>query len=357
MVALVDHVRFDLGLPTSCALVDLDRNLVDLAVRHNCTASVERNATNRGSTGEALELLEAVRRDRTVRSMNARSLTTTVVDKLARNGIDALVVKGIALAALTGRRPADRPGNDLDLLIDPGCLLAAHRVLTSAGWVPGEEFPPPGDDSRTRYVVWNYNEAVYRRGATEVDLHWRLAPVRLRELSTQELFHRSVQVDVGGVPVRTLAPEDALAHVVANAAKDRWRSLASVVDLHFLLSSGASFERVERHFPASGVVSTARAAVEFLRGGTAGPTTPRQRRWWRGVTAQYDDRLHMTAIEAVAFRARWFSLAPTASNAVMSMCNLVLPPSAFTWSKLPARWWPLTLPERIWTAAARQVRR
>lgn len=94
----------------------------------------------------ATELRMSVLRKRLVESLEA----------LDDAGVEAVVLKGGALAHTLYPDPGERPMNDLDLLVAPDAAEEARRALTSAGWRRDEE---------------GYPEASYRR-------HYHLPPLR-----------------------------------------------------------------------------------------------------------------------------------------------------------------------------------
>jgi len=181
--------------------------------------------------------------------------TVRVSSALAAAGVRALIVKGVALAALQQRRPADRGAGDVDVWVHPddrdravevliaevGYALrpAQHRVLVRAdGW-------------RYRFHAWATPETVLVHPRfCDVDLHWRLmrSPAQL-ELSFDEAWRRSVPVAEIGPNVRSLCPADALVHVAHHGNKDAWAILRHVVDVVALV----------RAMPADAVTAAAAA--------------------------------------------------------------------------------------------------
>lgn len=283
---------------------------------------------------------------------------------MAECSIDSLVLKGVALSVQRGGVPTDRPGTDLDLLVRPADRVRAHRVLVDAGFSAHPTVPVPGNDGRTRYVGFTTYETLYVSPVIHLDLHWRLGPVHIPALVTDELLTRRRDVDVSGVVLPTLHPDDALAHLVLHGAKDRWISLRSVVDIALLLQrSGASWPIAVGRLPRSHAPATARAALDWLTTGrlpgVASDTVPSGTEldgWVRGVVERpMPDDDHRPAEGYRKFLVHRIGLSRSPRSAAAVATHLVLPSTAIARSRLPVRWWWLTVFARPFRIVGRLV--
>lgn len=154
-----------------------------------------------------------------------------VRDLLERAGIRYLTVKGPALAVLTTGDVGARGYGDVDVLVDPGSVAAVTDLLEESGWRSTVPLPDPTGWAWRR-LVHTGNELAFYGASSSVDLHWRLDPTLDALPAFAELWERRVTVEVGGLVVPTLAPRDALAHLCFNVARDEWRWLRSLVDIH-----------------------------------------------------------------------------------------------------------------------------
>jgi len=213
-------------------------------------ALAEQLATNRTGTRHALmvQVLELAR----VRGL------------LDAAGIRSLAFKGPALAVQTAGDPAARGCGDIDLLIPPGQVVEAHRVLTSHGWMlrPGSEVEP--GTWAWGHVLRSFNAFTYDGPAATIDLHWRLDPTldALPDFETAWLRHETV--DVCGVPVATLGHGDVLAHTSLHAAKDTFRWMRNLVDLHRLARDPRTWERDWQVEPLRRLEAEALAVTRFV---------------------------------------------------------------------------------------------
>lgn len=293
--SLIDVVRIALGVEPRTECGPVTESLVAMASIHGVVPELAAASEPLGVEATATEPLRAVVRREALCGLQGSACTVRLANLMHDSRIRAVIFKGVALGAQTGRGPTDRNGVDVDLLVRPQDWLEAHRVLSAAGYEPDEvRIPPVGDDSRTRFVRFTGYEAGYRGPGADVDLHWRLTPGHPPGLDTEAVLRRAVPVEVSGATVLTLDPDTALAHTVLHGAKDYWGRLRSIVDAHHLVSvAGADWHRAAALVPRSPAFAEARFGVEVVTGSgtdaavTDGSSTPRdQKRWLDGVDLQ-----------------------------------------------------------------------
>lgn len=130
-----------------------------------------------------------------------------VLDALANAGVEALILKGTALAYDLYASPELRPRGDTDLLIASGDLGRARACFVALGF---EEQPLVGDEHGTRQT------AFMRAGASGVvhmyDVHWAVAntPLFASALTFDDLRGRARPVPRLGPHARGLSDVDAL---------------------------------------------------------------------------------------------------------------------------------------------------
>jgi hypothetical protein len=125
-----------------------------------------------------------------------------VIAALAANGLDALILKGSALAYDLYPEPELRPRGDTDLLIRREALDATRAVLHGLGF---QETAGSGDEHGVR-------QAMFTRRSHTYDVHWAIAntPVLAGALTFDELLTRSVPLPRIGPEARGLCHVDAL---------------------------------------------------------------------------------------------------------------------------------------------------
>ena len=125
-----------------------------------------------------------------------------VLSALTENGIEALVLKGSALAYQLYDTPELRPRGDTDLLIALEALEGTRQVLSHLGF---REVPGSGDEHGVR-------QALFTRGPHTYDVHWSVANAALVQgvLAYEELRARSVALPAISPHARGLSDIDAL---------------------------------------------------------------------------------------------------------------------------------------------------
>ena len=144
------------------------------------------------------------------------------------NDIPAIPYKGPTLAAALYGDLCLRQFVDLDFLVPKQKYLEAQKLLINTGYQP-----PPQNN-----VVWE-RSFVHTQKRIGVDLHQGLTPDYLPVyIDFQGLWQRLEPVSIGGVDVKSFAPEDLLIVLCIQLAKDsQWTAevLSKVCDIAELL--------------------------------------------------------------------------------------------------------------------------
>jgi hypothetical protein len=197
----------------------------------------------------------------------------SVLARLSRAGIPAILIKGVARRALAARYPllGARLTRDVDLLLPSAELPAAFELLRGAGYEPAERafeaaphLPP----------LWNERRvAVELHGSSSLRVPASLAWARATA--------GGLEVDWDGLPVRTPSPTELLwqaaQHALSRSFAEGFR-LRNFLEAAALLAGGAPIdweEIAERlraepaHDPASGHPVPASVLTAWLGAGRA----------------------------------------------------------------------------------------
>lgn len=190
---------------------------------------------------DALELPESIAEPlQAARTANRRSLMVQILELsrvselLRAEGIDWLAMKGPALAMQSTGDPGARGSGDLDVLVAPASVEVAYRMLIARGWVVRAVGSAEPGSWAWRHILSVSNEMTFDGPGSTVDLHWRLDQGHRTLPAFGELWDRRTSMDLGGVEVETLGMGDAFTHACHHAAKDDWRWIRSLVDVHRL---------------------------------------------------------------------------------------------------------------------------
>lgn len=134
---------------------------------------------------------------------------------LAAAGIDAVVLKGAALAEPVYGDLALRRMVDLDLLVREADAPAANRIMRKRGYTPYEGWRP---DSWYEEVGFHHlAPLVAPDKAVTIELHRHIIPVHASaRFSIDELWERVQATRIGGTDARTLCPTDTLLHLAVH---------------------------------------------------------------------------------------------------------------------------------------------
>ncbi len=156
--------------------------------------------------------------------------TSRVVNILEEAGINFLVMKGVALGALS-QTPAGRGAGDVDVLVSPQDAPRVQEVFHDNGFRPALALPKMSRPGIWR--VWSFldREATYVGHSTHIDLHWRISSQRHLFPSFSQLHARRTTVTVADNEIPTLSVADSLAAACYHAYFDQFQPLRSLVDV------------------------------------------------------------------------------------------------------------------------------
>jgi hypothetical protein len=156
--------------------------------------------------------------------------TAHVVNILDEAGVKFLVIKGVALGALS-QTPAGRGAGDVDIVVDPGDVPLVHEVFHSHNIRPA--LAQPDVTRPVAWRVWSFleREATYVGQGTHVDLHWRISSQRRLFPSFAELYSRKTSVRVADTDIPTLSLGDSLAAACYHTYFDQFQPLRSLLDV------------------------------------------------------------------------------------------------------------------------------
>ncbi len=160
-----------------------------------------------GATGDRHAALRDVVNRLTVRHLRTKSLLAPLLRRCRDDGVDVVPFKGFHLAEFVYATAANRPYNDVDLLVHPERADLAIARATELGW----RLRWSRRDSLYRY---SHEEAVLERDGVMIELH-RLAldcaapnDARQRRL-TESAWRRVERVPWQGTELALLDPVDA----------------------------------------------------------------------------------------------------------------------------------------------------
>jgi hypothetical protein len=202
-----------------------------------------------------------------------------LVGALGAAGVRVLVLKGLPLAITSAGGIAARHAGDIDLLVDPDALAAAHRVMIGLGYRASTDQGDPLEGPHRRAVRWlQKDRAYFRSGDTPVELHWRLSRYALLSLGFDELWQHHNDVDLGIASVPAPGDVHTVLHVAVHGVNCRFYRLQWAVDAARVLDRDASVLRgadeLARRHHAARALAVARRVTAELRPPLFHPESP-----------------------------------------------------------------------------------
>ena len=169
----------------------------------------------------------------TQRSLRLALQLLRLLDLLAEQGIDALAMKGPALAAQAYGALELRNYCDLDVLIHRQDFPQVYEVLVQHGYQP--DFPLLDRNAQRRHQRTDKDFKFTYQGDT-FEIHWEIADKdSYFPLQIEQFWEETTCVEVLGRPVRTFSPQNAVWMACLHGARHGWDQLKWVADLAHLM--------------------------------------------------------------------------------------------------------------------------
>lgn len=226
------------------------------ATRHNVRGLVYRRLADSPAASavpaELMARLRAMYVDTAGRNARALHETRRMAKALADRGIEVILLKGIYLARFTYDEPALRNMADVDVMVRRDRLAEAEAVYLAQGYGPQ---PRPDVDEFCRRS--NHLAKLVKPGVPVVEVHWAIErPTSPFTIDLDGLWARAVSLELDGVPVKALAPEDALLHLAVHLS---YHHLFDRAALKGLVDVGALLGRHREQFDWPAMLARAAA--------------------------------------------------------------------------------------------------
>jgi hypothetical protein len=177
---------------------------------------------------------------------------TRIVKELQAQHIPVLPYKGPVLADLLYGNVTARQFSDLDFIVRAPDVGRAKSALHQLGYTSHLQLT---ERQEREYLHSGYEysfDGVH--GPNLVELQWQILP-RFYAVDFQMagLFQRATRVEVAGLEVQTLSPEDLLLTLCVHAAKHAWERLSWLCDIARLAQARIVWPLVEKEAHRLGV--------------------------------------------------------------------------------------------------------
>lgn len=214
---------------------------LDLAIHHQVYPLVYRflNALAHPAVPETV--LSALRQKSRTNIWKTFQMTDELIRILAaleRNGVQAVVLKGIPLAVKLYGDATLRPARDLDIFVESHDMEKAMQVITGHGYFMSEPNIEMTPALLQRWLKPNHHIG-YWHPDKEIclELHWRMGLNGL-EIPPAEIDKSLDKTMIAGRPVRVPGPEIMLLYLIMHGASHAWFRLRWLSDIKMLLGQG-----------------------------------------------------------------------------------------------------------------------
>lgn len=224
--------------------LDMD-HLIQTVARHRVAPQVHRALTEAGVSlppDKAARLAQmaglAARR-----SLNLAKESLFLQSVFDQSGLDAIFVKGTALALLMHRDVGMKDSWDIDLLVRPDQVDAACDLLIAEGYILN--YPTDLAPAAFKRFLDVAKECVFFHPARNIylELHWKLVD-NPHELAGLDL-RQTQSVALGSGTLRTLADPELFAYLCVHGTRHSWSRLKWIADVAAFLK-GRSGDEVAR---------------------------------------------------------------------------------------------------------------
>jgi ribosomal protein S18 acetylase RimI-like enzyme/predicted nucleotidyltransferase len=212
--------------------------LLELATLHGVMPLVANNLMANGFSSQVphpyLDRLNKNYHQTLYRNMVLTGELSSILAAFRNRRVEPITLKGTTLAEILYGNPALRTVSDIDLLVHPDDVPVSASILKELGY---EKLP-----SRSQWEH-PFHEAPYSKQAVFpifIEIHRGLADSRLVSIPTPEIWRRAQPIELQGLSILILSPEDNLLFLAQNLFKQDTHLLRSLCDVAELLKKYAA---------------------------------------------------------------------------------------------------------------------
>jgi hypothetical protein len=262
------RVSPDLNQVGKLAASDLNWNKLAKVIEfHGLTPLFLRNLKTAGVVIPADVLVEMERwNGATVRqNLFLTSELLRIHATLRAAGIEAVPLKGAALASQVYHDLGLRPFSDIDLLIRREQIQDAESAVKGLGYEA--EFAIPAQH-RGRWLKQQCELTFRRSGTIRLELHWDIAqPYFALNSGVDEFWSRLGAVRIGDATLPNLSPQDLLFTLIVHGTRHAWSRMMWLVDVAELLGQdfGINWEKFWRNAESRGAARMMATGLALAR--------------------------------------------------------------------------------------------
>jgi hypothetical protein len=225
-----------------CALVatDIDWNYLFLLARRHGVIPLLYSCLNK-IAADVVPAVEFQRLQKYFQENSARNVLLTaelcgLIERLSRNGIEAIPYKGPMLALFAYNDLFLRRFVDLDIMVRKEDVAKSIDLLLAAGY----EFSKPLNLTQRQVLLRTQHNLQFRRhnGQMIVELHWEVAShLFASTVQAEDLWKNLAVTELNDAAIKTLSPEDLIFSLLIHGSRHLWERLLWICDVGWIVSN------------------------------------------------------------------------------------------------------------------------
>jgi Uncharacterised nucleotidyltransferase len=218
---------------------DIDWNYLFLLARRHGVIPLLYSCLNK-TAADVVPATELQRQQKYFQENSARNVLLTaelcgLIERLSRNGIEAIPYKGPMLALFAYNDLSLRRFVDLDIMVRKEDVARSIDFLLAEGY----ELSKPLNASQRQVLQRTQHNLQFRRhkGQLIVELHWEVAShLFASTVQAEDLWKNLTITELNGAAMKTLSPEDLIFSLLIHGSRHLWERLLWICDVGWIVS-------------------------------------------------------------------------------------------------------------------------
>ncbi len=213
-----------------------------LVGRHRIYSVVYNNLKKAPSIAIDSDFMKKLKNKSTEYQMQALLLHTTeltrLIEQFQHQNIRVISIKGPALSYLIYGDISLRMSKDLDIIVSPGDLDLAEKILYDNGYMREGDVQSLSLKQRTMLVkTIHHFSYINKKNGINVELHWRLN-YESYNFTFEQMWNERTELTLAGKKIPVLNDEENFLYLVFHGSKHNWSRLKWLCDIVELIKKG-----------------------------------------------------------------------------------------------------------------------
>jgi hypothetical protein len=218
---------------------DIDWNYLFLLARRHAVLPLLYASLNKTAADvvpeTALQRLQKYFQENSARNVLLTAELCSLIERLSRDGIEAIPYKGPVLALFAYDDLSLRRFVDLDIMVRKEDVEKSIDLLLAEGYALSK----PLNATQRQILLRTQHNLQFRRhnGQLIVELHWEVAShLFASSVQAEDLWQNLTFTELNGLGIRTLAPEDLIFSLLIHGSRHLWERLLWICDVGWIVA-------------------------------------------------------------------------------------------------------------------------